>query len=247
MKWGFIELRNPYEALATESLQQILVEYLNLKKIGYQTNYEQILALDIYDYIADHYLIWFEENNKRRIVACMRSIDQATLDYYGVINPCQSLLNRMAQVQSISAHQEYLNGRLNQFKDQANKILYYNGWTIHPDYRWSRDTKLLKRASIATIGLSQRTNNFLCAMGSGMPHLKTDRVLYSLGLKPWSYNGTVLNELVSPGFNSKTTVFIDYDGSFTPEYEDELKFFEEKWNERQIIQSENLAPMKKVA
>lgn len=246
MKWGYIELLNPYVNWENEDTKNYFQILITLKKSGYEKNYENILALDRLDFVADYYLIWIERDEAigREYVACMRSISFETTQYYNLDDPCMGLLNVMKEHSDVSAHRKRLEQYYWEFRESPASIRFCGGWTTHADFR--KFDPVIKQAALASIPLSQESNNAHLTLGNGMLHLKTDQAFISMGYEKWSDNGVELPPVKSPGFNNHQTVFIAA-RTTNEEYSKKLEFFKEQWSCREVIGHKQQLVTKKAA
>lgn len=246
MKWGYIELRKPYESWDDPEVKKIFCEMITLKKAGYDNKYRFSLPVDTFDLISDHYLVWHEVDGHRIIVSGLRSITAKTLQKYKLESPPLSLLQTISTVTDISLHLSFFEKKLKEFKSTPEKVGFYNGWTVLPRYSGQGELScLFSRAAVATIPLSQESYIIPIMFGSAMPHLGTNKILMSMGYKAWPGITGELPALPSPGYDMQKTVFI-YGTADSPDYQEKLTFFRRFWDRREII-GDQVSDKKKMA
>tara|TARA_R110002049_G_scaffold209490_6_gene380392 strand:- start:1653 stop:2396 length:744 start_codon:yes stop_codon:yes gene_type:complete len=236
MKWGYTQLVCPYESWDQTLVRKIFNEVVNIKKCGYGHNYKDVLPVETLDFISDHYLVWIENNGKREYISGMKGISLKKLKQYNLELPCISLLNSIKTVSSIKEHLDSLEIMISQYSDVEDKVNYFNGWTIKPEYR-GRDesSQILKLASVACITFVQEELGFKrLGLGSGMPHLKTDKVFEEMGYASWQLHGEELPPLKSPSYNMRETLFMQ--GTSTPlVYLNKVDFLKKHWEDREML------------
>ncbi len=236
MNWGYTYLSCPYESWEKESVQRMFSEVVAIKKTGYSHNYQNILPIDSLDFISDHYIVWIEIDGQRHFISVMRGVSLRKLNHYNQQSPCNQLLNTISNVTTISEHLESLHIMLDRFKNIEEKVTFFNGWTIKPEYRGKDEvSQLLKLASVACISFVQEElGSNRIGLGSGMPHLKTDKILEEMGYSSWELNNKPLPPLPSPAFNMKETIFMQ-GNSTPPEFLKKINFLKKVWDNREII------------
>lgn len=235
MIWGYTELRCPFEAWEDKEVREIFSQMVAVKKAGYQFNYSSVLPVDTLDFISDHYLVWKIVDGEKRYIAGMKGISLETVTRYKQSLPCVSLLSTISKVANVKLHLQVMNSLINEFKGREELAWYYNGWTMHPDFRGKdNDSRTLVLASVATIAFAQDDHKAGLGLGSGMPHLKTDKVFAEMGYHPWKLNQEELPSLPSPNYDMRETVFIEWRKN--PEaYMERVKFLKRFWNNREIL------------
>lgn len=239
MNWGYTHLICPFESWDDLQVRNIFNEVVAVKKDGYGHNYKNVLPIETLDFISDHYLVWVEVDNKREYIAGMKGVSFQKLKQYNLELPCLSLLRTIKTVALVSDHLESLQTMLNNYRGSEDKVNYFNGWTIKPQFRGKDElSQLLKLASVASIAFVQEECGYhRLGIGSGMPHLKTDKVFAQMGYSPWQLQGANLPALPSPSYDMKETLFMQ--GTSTPlEYLSQIEFLKPFWEGREILGNE---------
>lgn len=241
IKWGYTELNNAFSNWSQQGVQEELCNLITLKKIGYERNYENVLPMDAIDLVCNHYIVWIDDGLERKNVASFRSVNMETIERFKLENPSMTLLRSIAISSDISLHLDYLKKLMQQNTTAKASIVFFNGWTIHPDYRQGHSSaSFIKRASLAPLFFSLQHLRNPRAIASGMPHLKSDQVLASVGFKSWlDSQGKEIPPIESPAFGGKHTLFMDC-CDYKPEFIEEISFLKETWDSRLVLGEEEI-------
>lgn len=235
MSWGITELRHPYLNWEQPNVKELFMQAINIRKLGYDHNYKQLMAVGTLDFLSDHYLVWKEINGKKVYVSAMRTTTMDVTNYYKINFPCEDLINSIGKKHNVDKQVEVYQKLLKQFGNSPEKVRYFSGWTTIPIHR-TRDQigRTIQLAAVSTMAFSHWEYSSNLSIASAMPHVKTDKMFIEMGYEIWSKNGEFLSALPSPNYNDFPTQFMACT-QLSEEYFNKTRFVKSKWDEREII------------
>ncbi len=234
MIWGYTELRRPFDHWDDPQVRQLFCEMIALKKTGYGHNYQNLLPVATIDFVSDHYMLWKNIDGQKVHISALRSTTLDVTKEFNLNCPCLDLLLSMGKASDIKKHLEVYESFVSEFATTPEDVRYFSGWTIDPKHRQKDESgRFLHFAALATLALAHREYNAQVALVSGMPHVKTDKLLSDMGYRAWHGEDGVLGALPSPNFNMHPALFM-YCREHRPEYLERLSFIQKQWDARDI-------------
>lgn len=191
-KIKIVVLHCPYTSWKDKRTKDIFTKMIELKFSGYQhKHFYGTLPVDETDYIADHPLICFEDDNGELTpISGSKVITHSTCNFFNVGFAMKTCLEKNQK----SLHLEILNGILDNAKHSNKSVAYHGGYTILPEVRGEEKfLNTLRELFIATSILYFQHNHINELLGIGVPKYKTDDFFYKWGYYRCTRNYEELN------------------------------------------------------
>ena len=227
-----VVLNKPYDSWNNPETGEIFVKMVSLKLQGYLSRHIYgSLPVDTTDFIGTHILICSEADGSLRPISGFKIITDTCCR----IHQLPFLARSLAQAAGATEHARLIDEIVCRSRGQSKDVSYLCSWTTQPEVRDDRDrSNLIKDIIASTIVNFHLDQGITDLIAAGVPRMKTNRFLTSVGFNPLAILGLALPNFRHSGLLGEEVVMMHL-SSFTEKAMKLAQDHHELWRARVTI------------